>query len=201
MDTPLEVLREIVVCGEFDHLPCTDAKVIVDLGAHIGLATLHLLAANPDARVLAVEADPHLVAQLRENVAGLPVTVANAAVCARPGPHTFYRTDVFSWANSLHRSMPQQTPIIVRGATFNDLFAEASIDRVDLLKMDIEGAEWDVFGDGFPDSVRAVVGEIHAASDGRVPLDLIGPLSRNMTVQTGRKGDSLLLFQATRRTS
>jgi FkbM family methyltransferase len=125
--TDLEVLYEIVVHGEYNDLPCTNAKVSVDLGAHIGLATLRLLAANPDATILAVEADPYLIDQLRENVAGLPVTVVNAAVSARSGPHTFYRSDVFSWANSLHRTRLQQVPVTVGGATFSDLLVD--LDR------------------------------------------------------------------------
>jgi FkbM family methyltransferase len=195
--TDLEVLYEIAVAGEYDELPSTDAKVIVDLGAHIGLATLRLLAANPGARVLAVEADPYLIGQLRDNVAGLPVTVVNAAVSARSGPRVFYRSDVFSWGNSLKPTMPQQTPVTVRGETFSDLLAEAGVTHVDLLKLDIEGAEWEVFARGFPPSVDAVVGEIHA-SDGRGPRALVDVLAKGMTIRIGRESDSLLLFHARR---
>jgi FkbM family methyltransferase len=193
----LQVLHEIVVAGEYDELPCVDAKVIVDLGAHIGLVTLMLLAANPGARALAVEADPFLIDQLRANVAGLPVTVVNAAVSASTAPCQFYRSEVFSWGNSLHRTMPQQTQITVRGGTFSELLAEAGLAQVDLLKLDIEGAEWEVFADGFPPNVAAVVGEIHA-SKGRRPRALVEALSEGMTIHTGRESNRLLLFSARR---
>jgi FkbM family methyltransferase len=195
--TDLEVLYEIAVRGEYDSLPCEDARLIVDLGAHIGLATLRLLAANPRARVIAVEPDSHLVDQLRANVTGFPVTVINAAVSDRSGPQTLYRSDVFTWANSLTRTMAQQHPVPTVGLTFAEILGAEDARVVDLLKFDIEGAEWDVFGEGLPESVSSIVGEIHAR-DGRQPRDLLDRIAEGFTVTIGREDETCLIFRGVR---
>ena len=193
----LEVLREIVVEGEYDLLPTSDARVIVDLGAHIGLSVLRLLAANPRACVLAVEPDPYLIAQLQANVAGLPVAVVNAAVAAESGSATLYRSDTFSWANSLRPTSPGQSAVTVPCITFDELLADAGISRIDLLKIDIEGAEWDAFPGGLPTKVASVVGELHARS-GVPPRDLVNHLCSGMHVTIGRESEAQLVFVATR---
>lgn len=196
----IEVLREILIVGEYDELPVNDASLIVDLGAHIGIATLFLLARLPNARVLAVEADPQLMAQLRANVAGLPVTTVNAAVCDTSGPRTLYRSDVFSWGNSVvGQAYASQTPAQTHGVTFAELLKEHCISNVDLLKLDIEGAEWQAFPDGLPTAVRAVVGEVH--QDGVRPLaEGVDRMCPGMTVVTvGDPTGGRLLFRASRR--
>jgi FkbM family methyltransferase len=199
--TDLEVMIEVLVRREYDDLPCADAEVIVDLGAHIGLATLRLLAANPSARVIAVEPDPFLIEQLRANVSGLPVTVLQAAISDESGERTFYRSDTFSWANSLERTMPVQIPVSVHTVTLDEILDAYSCSRVDLLKVDIEGGEWDLFSRGLPDRVQSVVGEVHARP-GRAPKQLIDGLTADgLTVEIGRADSSVLTFRAVRNPS
>jgi hypothetical protein len=89
--TELDTLFEIGIEDEYRPADAIPAKTIVDLGASIGLATLRLLSSHPGAQVLAVEADPALIPRLRSNVAGLPVTVVNAAFGGSNGERTFYR--------------------------------------------------------------------------------------------------------------
>ena len=52
----------------------------------------------------------------------------------------------------------------IRGITMNELFDEFGIDRIDLLKLDIEGAEKEVFGSGptaWLDRVGVIAIELH----------------------------------------
>jgi FkbM family methyltransferase len=193
----LEVLHEIAVEDEYGVADAIDATVIVDLGAHIGLATLRLLAHRPNARVIAVEADPVLLPRLRANVRGLPVTVVHAAVCAQSGERTFYRSDASSWGNSLVRAEPGQEARTVPACTLSELLDEHDIAVADLVKLDIEGAEWDVLRHGVPARVRALVGELHA-HDGRTPDELVATLERSMTVTVIRGDAKRMVFVARR---
>ena len=196
--TDLEVMVEVLDRGEYDELPCADAEVIVDLGAHVGLATLRLLAANPSAHVIAVEPDPFLIDQLRANVSGLPVTVVHAAIAEQPGERTLYRSDTFSWANSLECVMPVQVPVSVRAMTFDELLDSCSCAHVDLLKVDIEGAEWSLFSRGLPARAQSVIGEVHARG-GREPHELVDLLTAHgLTVEIGRASPKELTFRASR---
>ena len=134
-----EVYREAVqVAG-----PC---RTIVDLGANVGLASIYLLAANPHSRVLAVEPAQENWELLEQNLAPLTsqgrAKVARAAVWDAdrdltgflPGPKIYSSFTVTEGAGS------DGAPA-VQGRTLPSLLGDAGFDEVDLLKVDIEGAE------------------------------------------------------------
>jgi FkbM family methyltransferase len=195
--TEVDVLHEVATSDEYGPTDTVPARTIVDLGAHVGLATLRLLAAHPDAHVLAVEADPELIPRLRENVRELPVKVVHAAVGGESGTRTLYRASDVTWGNSLRRVLPSQVPVTVPAATLDDVLEREGIDTVDLLKIDIEGGEWEVFDDGVPDCVTAVVGELHAI-DGRPASDLLDRMRPGLEIREGRVDDYRTVFMGTR---
>ena len=88
--TDLHVLHEIGVDPAYPLADDLRPDVIVDLGAHIGIATMYFVAAHPDARVIAVEPDSALVVGLRDHVKGEPVTVVHAAIAGSRDPVEFY---------------------------------------------------------------------------------------------------------------
>jgi FkbM family methyltransferase len=126
-----------------------DAATVVDLGSHVGLYALAAAAENPRARVLAVEPFPRNVALLQHNAASFPnVSVLPFAVGAtsgdgvleeRPlsGGGVLLDESVAAAASSSAGSQRHMVPVV----TLLDLGQQAGIDRIDLLKMDLEGAE------------------------------------------------------------
>lgn len=189
----LDVLREIGVDDEYGSADDIPAETIVDLGANVGLATLRLLASHPGARVIAVEADPALVPRLRRNVAGLPVKVVHAAVCGETGERVLYTSRSSSWGNSLSPSGDTQSEVRVPAITFDDLLASNGIEHVDLLKLDVEGAEWEIVRGEVPSAVEAVVGEAHDTRDGTAQ-EFIERVAASMEVATTWVGDGQATF-------
>jgi FkbM family methyltransferase len=179
--TELDVLKEIGIDDEYRPADEISADTIVDLGASIGLASLRLLSSHPGARVIAVEADPVLIPRLRANVAGLPVTVIHAAVAATSGSRPFYRSDIDSWANSLDRTSATQTPVPVPALSLGDLLDSNQLDHVDLLKLDVEGAEWEIFEGPVDPRIAAIVGEVHRRG-ANTPEEFIENLSSSMRI-------------------
>ena len=118
--------------------------VIIDVGAGIGADTLVFAKAVGDmGRVIAIEAHPETFARLRKNCAahGLSnVTCMQAAIADKP-------CTVHIESGELHESNSiqprEQTPgtFLVPGVTLDDVCAELGLDHIDLLKMNIEGAE------------------------------------------------------------
>jgi FkbM family methyltransferase len=161
--TELETLREMALEGAWqDDLP-QDPQVIVDLGAHIGLASLVYRARFPKARILAVEADPETALRLRANVGGSEIEVWEGAVCDRDEVVSFFMRDR-SWGSSLDAHWPPEpvTEVTVRGITLDSLLDERGIDRVDLLKINVEGAEYAILASlRDPGRIRYVLGELH----------------------------------------
>ncbi len=195
--TELDTLHEIGIEDEYRSADAIPAEVLVDLGASVGLATLRLLSSHPGARAIAVEADPELIPRLRANVSGLPVTVIHAAVSSSTGRRVFYRSDVSSWASSLEKILPDQTAVMVPTLSLDDLLDDVGIHRVQLLKLDIEGAEWEIFQGDVTARVDAIIGEVHGRP-GRDPEAFIDRLAGSMRVQTISAEPGRATFLATR---
>ncbi|NBR84728.1 MAG: FkbM family methyltransferase [Verrucomicrobia bacterium] len=143
------LFNEVFVGNEYYvKLPRRD-PFIIDCGANIGCTTLYFKLHYPDARILAFEPNPYCFEMLKKNVEanGLKhVALVQAACASAPGTTTFHVNPTFSPLSSAigNRDEKQKTvPIEVRLVKLSDSITE----NVDLLKLDIEGGEWDVFAD------------------------------------------------------
>lgn len=133
----------------------TDKKkpVIVDVGAHIGLSLLYFKMLYPSAQIIAVEPNPHNYDLLRHNIELNQlqnVDAILAAVGSYEGGREFfvdqsenhwYSTGSFS--HGAWNKQQQSTSFFVRQIKLSTLLSKS----IDLLKLDIEGAEKEVFGE------------------------------------------------------
>jgi FkbM family methyltransferase len=160
----LHVARETFGNEVYDLPAGFRPRTILDLGANIGASVLWFHRHFPDAEIHAVEPDRRSLEKLRRNVAGLPhVTVHHAAVAGESGERTFYEAQR-GWESSLVAAAArggQAAQVATR--TLPDLIRDCvGAERVDLLKLDVEGAEWEILP-----SVRlaghadVVAGELH----------------------------------------
>ena len=155
----LSVLHDIFVRGEYR--PSGDPKVIFDIGANAGFATLFFRRRYPKARIIAVEADPRTYRRLVHNVGGLPdVTTLNRALAGADGPVTFHSAPG-SINSSLVRRSDAGTAVEVQGVRLQTLMDETRTNRIDLLKLDIEGAEFEALMGAPLDRVGELIAEIH----------------------------------------
>lgn len=127
----------------------------VDVGANVGAYSFWVLSlAGDSARVVAVEPDPALARQLRYNVringAGERMRVVEAAVAGAPGRGTLVLASRNSGRNRLagggDRGVVTRgaSAVPVRVVTLAAVVAQAELDRIDCLKVDVEGREADV---------------------------------------------------------
>lgn len=172
----LLVVREIFLEAEYRLPAGTKPRAILDLGANIGVSALFFRAVYPDAVVLAVEPDPAQFARLERNAAGDPMIrpIAGAATVAS-GPVTFYQA-AQGWLSGLERpAQISATEITVPGLSIPEILARGGVDRVDLVKLDIEGGEWALLEDGaLQAATDLVVGELHRGSPERARALLDG---------------------------
>jgi FkbM family methyltransferase len=159
----LRVLEQVFARQEY-HLPKTiKPRTIIDAGANIGCATIFFANRYPDARIIAIEPDPSNFEVLQSNCAGLDnVTPVAAAVWPRATSLTFVNPNCGKWAVSMKERVDDG--YAVRGVTIPQLIEEFSLDRIDVLKMDIEGGEKEVFSASdlsWLDLVGTLVIELH----------------------------------------
>lgn len=161
----LEVMRDILLDEEYgvEEIPAPD--VILDVGANIGLAALYFRARFPDAEIVAVEPDPQTFAKLERNVGGDPrIRAVNAAAAGESGELVLFQPAGYSIASSLKRSgdAEHDSHVRVRAETLDNLCAELGLDRIGLVKLDVEGAELEAMrGFGRRDAVAVMIGEAH----------------------------------------
>lgn len=159
------------------------APRIIDCGANVGIVTLYYKRTFPSSRVTAFEADPDIARMLALNVSEnklSQVDVVAAAVWIENGDVTFAKegADSGSVATEYHGGASPRVP--VPAIRLRDFLARE--DQVDLLKLDIEGAEHRVLADAEPElhRVRAIAMELHEfdGHNRRSPATL-GLLERN----------------------
>ena len=152
------------------RLASGSAATVVDIGANVGVFVVWAACELGAKRIVAVEPAPSSIRALRANITRnevAAVTVLEAAVARTSTRATLYRRGPASM-NTLyadHVSEGLAHPAAsVRVITLDDVFAEAGIDGCDLLKLDCEGAEYDILlgaGEGTLAKIGHIVGEYH----------------------------------------
>ncbi|WP_413205230.1 FkbM family methyltransferase [Rhodospirillum sp. A1_3_36] len=126
-----------------------DIRVVVDLGANIGLETMRFKKMYPDARIVAVEAEGANYTQLVKNTKDLcDVTAVQAAIWSSDAHLKLVSGSSDSQAFNLIESEVGESAFDMRGRSLVSILDEQGLAEVDILKIDIEGAESELFGDG-----------------------------------------------------
>lgn len=124
--------------------------IIIDAGAHLGLASLYFKWLYPRAAIIAFEPNPQLAKLYRLNMMEnnlSSVTLHEAALGKTAGQKSFWIDDTsWQWQSvgsfyqgAWNGEQKKQREISVQVVRLNDYLG--SLPRVDLLKLDIEGAE------------------------------------------------------------
>jgi FkbM family methyltransferase len=150
------IARETCLTGRYAPLEtalmraCLEpGETFVDVGANFGYFTLLGAAATgPGGRVIALEPDPRMVAELRSNIALNrleSVNVIGAAASDRSGAITLagFTEAGGNWGvSTIARPAEGAEPAFtVRAAPLDTLLDEAEVGEVGLVKIDVEGAE------------------------------------------------------------
>jgi FkbM family methyltransferase len=141
-------------------------RTMIDLGANIGLASLYVLGRSPAARIVALEPDQDNYRLLVGNVRAYPQVQAwAAAAAAADGPVRFLAApDHVSAGAVTHTGDPNAR--VVEGLSMATILERAGFSLVDLLKIDIEGGETELFKEPLDwlSRVRVLAIEFHGDS-------------------------------------
>ena len=138
---------------------------VIDLGANIGSYAALVLSNHEDARVVCVEPDPANAAIAGRNVAryGPRAKVFATAIWNEPVALRIERFGAaLEWGIRVRPCVGDEIPDMT-AITIGEILEREGRDRIDVLKVDIEGAEEQLFAGELPwlDAVERVAIEVH----------------------------------------
>jgi FkbM family methyltransferase len=163
--TDIEVYKKIFLDREYQLPFQLEPRGILDLGANTGLASIFFQIEYPNAIIVSVEPDPDNFAMLKKQVGSSDkILCIQAAVWPQDGRINLIDPGIGSWGMQVSdKNIQNGFKNTVAAISISTLLEKLPEQRCDLLKVDIEGAEREVFSSGteWIDKVQAIVLELH----------------------------------------
>jgi FkbM family methyltransferase len=138
-------------------------KLIVSAGANIGLTSLYFARKHPGAQIIVIEPEASNVEILRRNTLAEPnIKVIHGALWPRKTTLSIVDDHAEKWAFSFRETCEGDSGI--EAWTIPNILTFAGAGQIDLLKIDIEGAEKELFTSGWEEwlpRVNRIVIELH----------------------------------------
>jgi len=143
---------------------CPDNGIVLDVGANIGIYSIYVATHRPGARVLAFEPVPEIVERFKRNIA--LNNVHNIVVCdyalaeEETTKELMLNVTTNTGGNSFVVNQTQfqgfEKKIPVKTKTMLQALQENKVERVDVLKADVEGYEYPILKKFFADAPKSL---------------------------------------------
>ena len=163
----LTTCKKVLFDTEYEFSLTREPAHIIDAGANIGLASVFFARKYPQARIIAIEPELSNFEILRLNVAPYPnVVPVRAALWDKDTELELVDPGIGHWgfrAQSAGGAAAGRVVDTIPGVSLKGLMASCGIDYIDILKVDIEGGEKELFANsaGWIDKVGAIIIELH----------------------------------------
>lgn len=177
-----------------DYRAGAGIRTVVDVGSNIGISALYFLTRNPTSRCYLFEPDPRNVARLRENLAGLEsrYTLVEKAVSDTSGRLPFGVEPTGRYGGlGVETGTSIEVECLSIGSVLADVLAKEEF--IDILKLDIEGAELRTI-DAIDPAMAARIRAIYLEASPSRPLlpDLFEQRQYGSTCQLTRRSSALV---------
>jgi FkbM family methyltransferase len=202
----ISTFRQVLITSEYDSEFTQPPRIVVDAGANIGLASVFYANKYPNARILAIEPEPANFRLLQKNVLYYPrIIPLQAALWKDSEELTIVDQGCREWG---FQTIAAGTPVAqgcrdqkhTRGVNLNILMKDYGLEFIDLLKVDIEGSEKEVFENAqdWVGRVGAIAIELHdqlkpgcSRAFAEATSEFSSVLKRGETVFVARPGNML----------
>lgn len=156
------VFEEVFIENEY-KIPVTESpSYIIDAGANIGLTALYFLRQYPNANIVCIEPEETNYEMLSKNTADYnSVVCLKKALWSRLTHLQIKNLRTENWAFEVTETDDESNS--VSAVTINEIVLHYNFPRIDILKVDIEGSEKEVFeaNTEWAGKVKNVIVEIH----------------------------------------
>jgi FkbM family methyltransferase len=139
------ILRELFELKIYDmpFCPLPSRGVVLDVGANIGMFAYQATAFKNN-QVICFEPAENCLPALKKNIESLPnkdkITIIEKGAWSSSGTVNFFEHNEFSGCNQI-RTLKGNDTHKIEVTTIDEIVNDMKFNRVDFLKMDIEGAE------------------------------------------------------------
>ncbi len=170
----LLAFHQIFTFKEYDMNLGFVPKFIIDAGANIGLSALFFSNKFPEAKIIAIEPEKSNFEMLQKNTIEYKNIILNKRALSNESNHNFNVVDkgFGKWGFVTEIQNPKNTNNVidtVRTITIDEILIENNIEYLDLLKIDIEGGEKQLFESNYENwlpKTKCIIIELH---DGITP--------------------------------
>jgi FkbM family methyltransferase len=167
---------------EDDSIRIGEDSVVMDIGAGLGDFCVEIARGHPRRRIFAYEPFAESFQLLKDNLTLNGISNVQAFPCAIGACSGKMTLQISTQAAVQHSTASAEkenraaSNVEVEGLSLDDVFRSLGISRCDLLKVDCEGGEYDIFFHASPDALRrieTITMEYHDGANGYTHGELI----------------------------
>lgn len=140
------IMREIEQSYDLDSIPFEPGDVVIDAGAHVGIVSIYLALKCPRLRIIALEPIPVNYELLCRNIVANNVenrVTAQQTALTSDGRSIILRGEGHKNSGG-YSEFGNGDSFRVPSVTLADIFVEHNIETCKLLKLDVEGSEYEI---------------------------------------------------------
>ena len=167
--TDLKLVKQLLINkGEYDFLynpeykEYKDSKIVIDAGANIGIFSRMIGEICKDAIIIAIEPEEKNFELMKKNLNKEKYICKKNGLWNKNSKLIVEPSETGEWGFTVKETTKKEYDVL--GIGINDLMKEYNIDYIDILKIDIEGSEYEVFDescDKWIDKVKLIIIELH----------------------------------------
>ena len=158
-----KAFKQVFILKEYDFSVGCEPKFIIDGGANVGYASLFFADKFPQAEIFAIEPEESNFEILKKNtVSHKQIKAIKAGLWYKKAYLKVADTDFGKWGFMTKEAGPDDYDI--QAITINEILKQSGREEIDILKLDIEGAERELFSknyDSWLGKVRVLIIELH----------------------------------------
>jgi FkbM family methyltransferase len=165
----LPTYDQVFINKEYEFIVEESPRVIIDAGANIGLTSIYFANMYPECRIIAIEPEASNYIILKMNIAAYSnIIPLNAALWDKNEEVILIDPGLGKWGFITREGDSNETYLgnmchKVKGMTIDKIMEDHGLEKIDILKIDIEGAEREVFSNSssWIGKVDALIIELH----------------------------------------
>jgi len=195
--TDTNIFEQIFLYKEYNFPISIVPKLIIDGGAYTGYSTVFFANKFPNATIIAVEPESSNFALLKLNAKNYSnIILINSAIWNRKAHLIIEDPGSGKWGYQV-KEVPLKEKFSFESVSIAEIMSKQNIEQIDILKLDIEGSEIEVFSSGYENwlgKVNVMIIELHdkiRAGCSEVFQAAIG----NYRFNQFQRGDSIILMK------